>query len=453
MKILITGATGLVGKQLGLELYRQGHEIVVLSRKAKVARNQCPFPCEIIETDLTEKVIPKDQLKGIHAVFHLMGEPIASGRWTEAKKKSLMDSRIQSTQNLYKSFKDQPPKIFISASAIGFYGDRADEKLTENSTAGNGFMAELCKEWEAQSLKFKSENTRVAIARIGIVLAQAGGALVEMLPFFRAGIAGSLAGGQQWMSWIHINDLIQLFIWTLNNENVSGVFNAVAPHPVQNSEFTQTIGKIIRRPTLFPAPKTALSLVLGEKSAIITASQKVIPQKVLNLGFKFQYEFLEPAAEKELSSYKAGEDLFISQQYVSKPPEEIFPFFADAHNLEKLTPSFLNFQILNVSTTTMNSGTLIDYSLKVHGTRIKWRTEIEKWNPPFEFVDNQLKGPYALWHHTHTFEKLGPGTLMTDRVRFRLPLGFLGWLTAGWFVKKDILQIFNYRREKIADLF
>jgi len=291
----MTGATGLVGKNLGLELTKQGHQILVITRKKESAIRGCPFPCEIIEADLVKGKIDSDQLLGIEAVFNLMGEPIASGQWTETKKQKLISSRVQSTENLIKSFKNNMPKNFISASAIGYYGDRKDEILTEDSVSGDDFLAKLCQDWEKAALKIKSPQTRVVAIRTGIVLSKEGGALSEMLPAFRAGVGGRLGNGEQWMSWIHLQDLIRIYIQALNNENIFGPVNGVAPSPVKNKEFTRTLSKVIHRPAFMSVPKIALKAIFGEKSVILTSSQKVLPEKLFNLSFAFKYSDLGSA--------------------------------------------------------------------------------------------------------------------------------------------------------------
>lgn len=454
MKILITGATGLVGKSLGIELVRQGHELVVVSRNAREARKNCPFPCEVIEADLNIAPLAPEALNGVEGVINLMGEPIAQGFWNKAKKERLRQSRITATRHLVQSFESCPPKVFISASAIGFYGSRADEKLAESASAGEDFLAQLCVEWEREATVLKQNGkTRVCVIRIGLILSSLGGMLAELTPIFRAGLGGPIAGGQQWMSWIHLDDVVQSILFSLSNPQCEGAFNAVAPHPTRNNEFSKTLAKLLHRPALLPVPRIGLTVLFQEKASLLTASQNVVPEKLIHWGFKFKFDSLDLALRQELESEMQGEDVFLAQQYLPLPPEKLFPFFSDANNLEKITPKTLKFKILNVSTPGVQQGTLIDYSLRIHGIPVHWKTEIENWNPPYEFVDNQLKGPYALWHHTHRFSALGPGTLMTDRVRFRVPLGTLGWLAGGALIRKEVEGIFSFRRQIIDELF
>lgn len=453
MKILITGATGLVGKALGIELVRRGHEIVVVSRRGSEAKKQCPFPCEVIEADLSQGGIDAAPLASINAVVNLMGEPIAKGFWTENKKQKLRDSRILATRNLVASFKTHKPSVFVSASAIGIYGNRGDELLPETAAPAEDFLGQLCLDWETEALAIASPQTRVCLPRIGLVLSSQSGLLAELAPVFRAGLGGALGSGQQWMSWIHIKDLVNSLVFALENEQVSGPFNAVAPNPTTNKEFTEVFAKLLHRPSFATVPSLALKALFQEKASVLLASQRVQAMKLYQWDFAFQHPTLEEALLFELKNESKGEDIFLSQQYLPLSPEELFPFFAEAKNLESITPPTLNFKILSVSTPTIEQGTLIDYSLRIRGVPVRWRTEIENWNPPHHFVDNQLKGPYSLWHHTHSFERLGSGTLMTDRVRFKVPLGFVGWAFGNALVRSEVEGIFAYRREVIYKKF
>jgi hypothetical protein len=451
MKILITGATGLIGKEVGKVLARDGHEIVVISRDRNKARMQCPFPCAVVEGDLLEGPLCSPLLNGIEGVIHLMGEPVVEGRWTEDKKRRLINSRVTATENLRQSI--QGIKVLVAASAIGIYGHRGDEILTEASKPDDDFLALLCRRWEDATGKFTEDGVRVVQLRTGIVLSRHGGALPEMILPFRLGVGGPIAGGSQWMSWIHLDDMVNLYVQALNSPAFSGAYNAVATHPVRNQEFSEQLAKILHRPGFIPTPRFALKLLFGEKADVLTASQRVSNENLLKTGFQFRHIKLETALAEELAWMAAGEELLEAEQYVPLPPDRLFPFFAEADNLGKLTPPTLNFQVKSMSTPVIEEGSLIEYRLKLRGIPMKWLTRIEEWSPPTKFVDNQLKGPYQLWHHTHSFEKLGSGTLMTDRVRFRLPLGFAGWLGGSALVRRDVEKIFRFRRQVVDELF
>lgn len=452
MKILITGATGMIGQKLGLALAREGHELHVISRSAARALEDCPFPCIAHEGDLAKGPLPAGVLpEHLDAIVHLMGEPVAEGRWTDAKKQRLVSSRVAATRHLRQSVRSVGR--LVAASAIGFYGDRGDEELGESSAPGEDFLARLCVDWEAEVAVFASLGARPLSLRFGIVLGLEGGALPQMLTPFRAGVGGPLGNGRQWMSWIHEDDLVALLLWSLRHPSVEGVANAVAPRPVRNSEMSRLIAERISRPALLPTPTFGLRLLFGEKAGILVASQKVSCARVSEAGFAFKFSELGPALDDLLGPLSRGEDVFMARQYVPRSPEEIFSFFAAAENLERITPPLLNFQIKSTSTPAIQEGTLIEYRLKVHGVPMSWLTRIEDWQPPRKFVDLQLKGPYRLWHHTHGFEPLGAGTLLTDRVRYRLPLGFVGWLGGAALVERDVRKIFAFRRRTIHELF
>lgn len=446
MKVLITGATGLVGKELGIELVRRGHQVAAVSRDGARARIELPFPCEVIEGDLGRGPLPEESLAGVDAVVHLMGEPVAEGRWTEEKKRKILESRREGTRNLVRSLKGTAVKVLVSASAVGFYGDRGEEELNEDSARGGDFLASVCQDWEKEARAAPS-GVRVALLRLGVVLSAQGGAFRKMLPPFQWGLGGRLGDGRAWMSWIHLQDVVGLLCWSLETESVRGEVNAVSPEPVRNAEFTQRLTASLGKTQGPPVPEIALRLAFGEMSGVVLASQKVFPARALEGGYRFRFPKLSEALAECASFFQEGDSALFSKQYLPFRREEVFPFFAEARNLERITPSLLNFRITGMSTPEIGEGTLIDYRLKVRGVPLGWRTRIEEWRPPDWFTDVQLKGPYAKWHHTHRFEDLGEGTLMTDIVRYRLPFGPLGAALAGGMVARDVGRIFDYRRE------
>ncbi len=291
MKILLTGATGLVGSSLGTKLSEQGDELFVVSRNKKI---QLPFPFTLVSGDLSVGPLPSLQQYSFDAVFHLMGETVAQS-WTETAKKSMTSSRIQATQNLLNSLSSI--KHFIQASAIGYYGDQKEKILSEDSPNGEDFLADLCRQWEHEGSQIKSRypEARWAALRIGLVLSNKGGALQKMLPPFRLGLGATLGSGSQYMSWIHIEDLVQAFIYVLNNQALSGPINAVAPQPVTNKEFSQAVARTLHRPLLLSAPPFVLKIALGEMATLLLSSQKVEPKKLLAYGFKFNFNQLEIA--------------------------------------------------------------------------------------------------------------------------------------------------------------
>lgn len=299
MKILLTGATGLVGKELGKSLIASGHELVVVSRSREKALKSLPFSCQIIEGDLVSSVVPISMV--VDGVIHLLGESVADHRWNEKVKKDILSSRVQSSYNLIQSL-NTAPQFFISASAIGFYGHRPGEVLTENSFNDESFLSQVCVQWErsAFSIKEKFPNTLVAAIRIGLVLSADGGALKKMLMPFKLGLGGVLGSGQQYMSWIHLQDLVRMFIFVMDNK-LSGIFNGVAPTPVTNEEFSKALAQTLNRPLGPAIPQWVLRLALGEMSKVIVSDQKVSSQKIQEQGFKFDFPVLIQALNKLFS--------------------------------------------------------------------------------------------------------------------------------------------------------
>jgi uncharacterized protein (TIGR01777 family) len=237
---------------------------------------------------------------GADAVVHLAGASIADGRWTPARKRVLQESRIAATRHLVHALGklQHPPQVFVASSAIGFYGDRGDEELTEDSAPGNDFLAQLTHDWEAESSRAKDFGARVVTPRFGIVLAKNGGALPRILLPFKLGAGGRIGSGRQWMSWIALRDAVGILIYALETPQLTGPANAVSPQPVRNAEFTKHLGHVLHRPTLFPTPGFALRLALGEMAdTLLLSSQRVLPKKLEQLGYEFQYPHLESALE------------------------------------------------------------------------------------------------------------------------------------------------------------
>lgn len=280
MRILVTGITGFIGRRLGERLEEEGHDIVALVRDLGT---RLPFPAELRSWDT-------DRIEGVDAIIHLAGEPIAARRWSEAQKRRILESRTETAKKLARMVK--APSVVISSSGVGFYGDRGDEELTEASSRGNGFLADVCAEWENAAREIGA--TRTVLLRTGMVLGREGGALPKMLPPFRAGLGGRLGSGRQWVSWIHVEDLVNLFLFALANPEVEGPLNAVAPVPVTNEEFTKALARAVHRPALLPVPAFALKMALGEMSALLLESLRV-RESVSVRGFEFKYPSLAGA--------------------------------------------------------------------------------------------------------------------------------------------------------------
>lgn len=291
MKVIISGASGLVGTALVSFLTARGHTIRRLVRSEATASGEISWNPE-------SGTIDKKELEGTDAVVHLAAESIAEGKWTPEKKKRIHDSRVQGTTVLAKALGslNSPPKVFISASAIGYYGDRGEEILREDSGPGVGFLPQVCEAWEAAAALAGEKGIRVVHPRIGIVLSVKGGALAKMLPPFKMGVGGKLGSGQQFMSWIALDDLIGVIDYVLTNETISGAINAVSPNPIRNLEFTKALGSVLKRPTIFPMPALMIRTIFGEMAdALLLSSTRVHPAKLIGASYAFRYPELEGA--------------------------------------------------------------------------------------------------------------------------------------------------------------
>lgn len=452
MRVVVTGGTGFIGRQLVRRLLERGHQVSVLTRDRGRAAPLLPARATLREWDV-QRALEPDVVAGADAVINLAGEGVADARWSASRKAAIRDSRVLGTRAVVRALgalaPADRPRVLVSASAIGYYGDRGGEELDEASAPGAGFLADVCRAWEHEAGEARALGVRTAIVRIGLVLGRDGGALGKMLPPFRLGLGGRLGSGKQWMSWIHLHDLVELFRFALEEDRVDSVLGGVAPVPVTNAGFTRALGAVLGRPTLLPAPAAALRLALGEMSAVLLASQRVLPRAATRLGFSFRYPELEPAL-RELC--QDGSHELEYEQWIAQSPAKVFAFFADPANLERLTPKFLHFQMLGVTTSELREGTRLDYRLSLRGLPVRWQSLIESWEPERRFVDVQTRGPYALWRHTHEFEAHDGGTLIRDRVRYALPLGVLGDLVAGRWVVRDLEAIFEFRRKRIREL-
>ena len=297
-KILVSGSHGLVGKALIPALTEDGHEVM------KLVRRERTFGEPEIEWHPNQARINAEQLEGFGVVVHLAGENIASGRWTSEKKRAIRESRVKGTTLLSESLArlSQPPSLFISASATGYYGDRGDELLTEKSTPGEGFLRDVCVEWEKATQAAAEKGIRTVCTRFGIILDAKEGALAKMLFPFRMGIGGRIGDGKQWMSWIALDDVVNGLKFVIDDKSMHGPVNFVAPNPVTNAEFTATLGRVLSRPTLFPVPAFAARLAFGEMAdALLLSSQKIEPSILEDRGFPFYWPTLEAALKRILN--------------------------------------------------------------------------------------------------------------------------------------------------------
>ena len=297
MHVVVTGGTGFIGRALCRSLSRNGHRVTVLTRKGRAASPLLDPSVTAVEWSGRGRGAWEESLEGADAVINLAGAPLADARWTEARKRLLIDSRVQLTRCLVDaiSHRSSKPRVLISASGIGYYGPSDDRVLSEAAPRGEGFLADLCVAWEAEARRAENVGTRVVLLRTGMVLEDDGGALPKMLLPFRLYLGGPIMPGTQWVSWIHRNDHLGLIEWAMTTPSVSGPLNLVAPEPEQMQAFCEILGQVLHRPCWFPVPETVLSFALGELGTVMTTGQRVQPQKVLAGGYVFRYPALEPA--------------------------------------------------------------------------------------------------------------------------------------------------------------
>lgn len=296
MKVLITGASGLIGTALQKSFREKGYEMLLASRSEPKDDSEIQWN---IDTGFADEDVPR--LEGLDAVVHLAGENISGGlRWTDEKKRAIRDSRVFGTRTMIEAFAKlaDKPEVFVSGSAIGFYGDRGDDEMTEASPAGDTFLSEVSREWEAESRRAEDMGIRTVLLRTGIVLSKDGGALATMLTPFKLGVGGVVGSGKQWMSWVSLDDVVGIINFAIENEKIRGAINAVAPSPVTNQEFTKTLGSVLARPTILPLPEFAVNLVFGEMGdALLLDSTKVLPKRLNDAGYEFMYRDLKGALE------------------------------------------------------------------------------------------------------------------------------------------------------------
>ena len=295
MRAVVTGGTGFVGRRLLSKLDRP----VVLSRDAaKAKKSLADNTVEVIAWNPLAEAAPSSALDGAEAIFHLAGDSVAGGRWTKRKKQRIKESRVLGTRNLIAGLRQlrNKPRVLVSASAVGYYGSRGEEEIDELAPPGADFLAEVCSAWEKEALAAGELGIRVVTIRIGLVLGEKGGALSKMLPPFYMGLGSPLGIGDQYMSWVHLDDLVELMLFAAHEQSLSGPVNGVSPQPVTNREFTKTLGAVLRRPTFLPPlPGFVLKAMLGEFGGVLLDSQRVYPRSALSAGFAFRFPALEGA--------------------------------------------------------------------------------------------------------------------------------------------------------------
>lgn len=303
MRVTITGATGLVGRRLVAALTERGDDVTVLTRNPDRARARLGGGVTAAAWDPLAGPAPADALADRDAVVHLAGEPVAQ-RWTAAAKARIRASREQGTANLVAGIAALPeasrPRTLVSASGVGYYGARGDEPVDERTPPGDDFLARVCVAWEREAAAAAEHGTRVVRLRTGVALDASGGALGKMLPPFRLGVGGPVAGGRQYLPWIHVDDLVAFYLTAIDDERWSGAYNATAPEPPTNADFSRALGRALRRPAVLPVPRLALKLLYGEMEIIVTTGQRAVPRRALDAGFRFTHPQLDEALRSAL---------------------------------------------------------------------------------------------------------------------------------------------------------
>ena len=306
MKVFITGGSGFVGRHLASLFRSRGHHVTAVGTRPDPPKFEAPGVA-YLSADTTESGDWQTVLAESDVVYNLAGKSIFS-RWTRSYKRELYDSRILTTRNVVAALAGDRPITLVSASAPGFYGDCRDKVLTESAKAGNDFLAGIALDWEQEALRARSDSVRVAVSRLGIVMGADGGALQQMIPSFRMFLGGAVGSGRQWFPWIHMDDLLAAMVYFAERDELEGIFNLSAPNPVRYKELAQTLGSVLKRPSILSAPGFMVRMALGEFGGTLLNSHRMVPQRLLDSGFKFRYPHLKPALEELLHPSIREED-------------------------------------------------------------------------------------------------------------------------------------------------
>jgi uncharacterized protein (TIGR01777 family) len=449
-KVLIVGATGFIGNELGLCLTKEGFGVNILTRdESRVG--PLAFPASVF-TWTSDGSIPDSAVAGVKAVINLAGESIGRGRWTKKKKTRIIDSRVNAVNAVVHAINKHKVELLVQASAVGIYGDTGTDSVTEHSAGGYGFLAKTAALWESP-LKHLQSQTRCVTMRLGVVMGTTGGAFLEMLRPYLSNLGASIGNGRHFFSWIDLSDVSDFVLQAIKNTDYTGIYNLTAPNPATYNELHLSFLKFFGGLSWLRVPACGFKIALGEKSQLLLSSQKVIPHRLEQQGFHFKSPDIKTCLYNLFGSNFFGCGLMHTKQWIHSEIENVWEFFSNERNLETITPPWLNFRVNDINTPKVQDGSEITYSLRIHGIPLVWRSKIRDFQPGRHFRDVQVRGPYKIWNHTHSFSELGGGTLMEDLVRYRLPLGTLGQVAGSYFVQRDVRRIFEYRKRKIYSIF
>jgi uncharacterized protein (TIGR01777 family) len=463
MRILIAGATGFIGRALVPRLQRDGHAVVVWARSEQRALALLGTDIEVVSASAGHDALVA-AVSRCDAVVNLAGETLLGRRWTPTRRAVLRASRVDVTAQLVSAIEaaGRRPRVLVSGSAVGFYGDRADEVLDETSSPRDDFLSQLCRDWEAAAERAIASGVRVVRLRIGVVLGRAGGALMQMLPPFKACVGGPIGSGRQYFPWIHLHDLANLIAAVIDDDRYAGPVNAVAPDVVTSRMFARALGQALGRPAILPAPALALRAIFGQAAVVLLASQRVEPAVARRHGFVWAFPSLDDALHNIVGGEPVGilrlasppptapgaRYVLATSIVVNAPIDDVFRFFSKAANLGLITPAWMRFRIVG-PVPPLADNVSLEYRVRIASLPIRWRTRIVGWDPPRSFADLQETGPYRVWRHEHVFVAQDGNTSMEDRVYYAPPAGGLAGTINRLFVAPTLREIFRYRADVI----
>ncbi len=471
MQVVITGATGLVGRAVTARLLRDGHRVVAWTRDPARAGSRLGAEVELLDARGGQAAL-NAAVAASDGVVNLAGASLLGRGFAPRNRRALRESRVETTRRVVEALGAAPKgeRVLVSASAVFIYGNRGDAAVTEAEAPGDGPVAQVMRAWEDAAVAAEAAGVRTVRLRLGLVLGTDGGVIGRLAPWFRAGLGGRLGRGTQAVSWIHLHDLAEIVVRCLTDRRLRGPVNAVAPESVDGRTFTQALARALDRPAWVPVPGLLQRLALGDATRAITTGQRAFPGVLTALGFEFRYPALEGALAALFDPAKipairpvgaAGAPVALAQAgsrptyrleatcEVPASAETVFAFLSAPENLGLLTPADMDLRI-EAPAGPVRVGTTIRYHLRVGPLRLGWKAAIRVWEPGRRFADEQVSGPYRTWLHEHRVHPRAGGSLMADRVWYALPLGPLGRLVHRLFVARALRRLFAYRVDALA---